>query len=115
MEREIVYYYLRHDDGHPYGCVAIKENDDGTINRGVSLCSLNDKFVKATARGVAIKRLNDAEKHKSSTKFDIYAGAYQNMGIPILIGCCYFNYKSEYHVEPTKKEYRMLHKPDCIK
>ena len=30
MEQEIVYYYLKDEQNHSFGCVAIYENEDGT-------------------------------------------------------------------------------------
>ena len=62
MKEEVVYYYLKNDENKPIGCVAIKENADGTINRGVSICSKADAFVKKCARGLAFKRMNQAFK-----------------------------------------------------
>lgn len=111
MEQEIVYYYLKDEQNHPFGCVAIYENEDGTINRGISLCSTQDAFKKACARGLAFKRLNAAMNSKTSIKF-----AKHHDESCVRISCpIKFNslteFKSAYHVEPTKQEYRMLHKP----
>ena len=61
-------YYVKtdDDDGKPKmnkrvhkktgACVCFSENDDGTIARGVSICSDNDNFSKSIGRNIAIGR-----------------------------------------------------------
>lgn len=48
--------------GTPYATVAITINEDCTVNRGVSICSPNDVFVKSIGAAKAIGRLKKAEK-----------------------------------------------------
>lgn len=113
---EIVYYYLREEKnadgskGKPYGVVAVKENFNGTVNRGVSLCSKEDTFNKKAGRGIALKRLMKAEKEKKTTEFPKYYGtnAGNIYNIP-------FNTKCGYHSEMTISEYRMFNKPNGVK
>ena len=74
---EVRYYYLKRrvsGGSMPFGCVAFRKNEDGTVNRGVSLCSTRDNFNKMHARGLAMKRLLDAEK----AGLDTYFGEYGN-------------------------------------
>lgn len=116
----VQFYYLRNRElnkkdkqakkGMPIGCVAIRANPDGTINRGVSICSPKDRYDKNAGRGIAFKRLIKAETEKKSTNFGVYTGSESRKG-------SYDNpfvESSAYCVEPTKEEYRMLHKPDDI-
>lgn len=114
MEREVFYYYLKNENDKPFGCVAICENEDGTINRGVSLCSTRDTFKKVCARGLAFKRMNDAIKNKTTVTFDEYHGTPKNgLNCPVDFDELFaFNTKSAYAVVPTAKEHRILHKPE---
>ena len=107
---EIYYYYLKDENGKSYGCVAFCKNSDGTITRGVSLCSMKDSFKKITARGIALKRMNDAMKTKTSKLFHVYYGSHP--ACPAYDDV--FIYKSAYCVAPTEKEHRILHKPETF-
>lgn len=112
--RETFFYYLKDENGKAYGCVAFCENEDGTINRGISICSKEDAFRKVTARGIAEKRMHDAiKKKKSFNHFGYYYGV--NRTSPdVFFGKDIFIYKSAYSVAPTVKEYRIAHKPENI-
>lgn len=115
MEREVFYYYLKDENDKLYGCVAICENEDGTINRGVSLCSTKDTFKKVRARGLAFKRMNDAIKTKSIMAFNDYNSdtlPKTGLNCPVSFNDAEFNTKYAYAVEPTAKEHRILHKPE---
>ena len=117
MVQEVLYYYLKNEETKkPFGCVAICENEDGTINRGISLCSTKDVFQKNCARGLAFKRLNEAIKNKSSNKFNEFFGEESNCPVEVtgFTADEFFKMKSAYKVKPTAKEYRMLHKPADI-
>lgn len=109
----IVFYYLRKNDnangrGTPYGVVAVRENEDGTVNRGVSLCSPDDKYDKNAGRGIALKRLIKAESDKRSTEFGVYTGVREKKKMDYDIP---FSLKSAFHELITKEEHRMFHKP----
>ena len=58
------YYIRRSDTKQPIACVAFNENEDGTVNRGISICSTREIFSKNKARNKAIGRLVSATKHK---------------------------------------------------
>lgn len=104
---EIFYYYLRTDDNHPYGCVAIQETGDGgRINRGVSICSKLDKFDRQHARGLALTRLKLARNSLVGEPFATYHGDKPTMPP---IGRDHNKY--DCNVEPTEFEYRILHIP----
>lgn len=117
---EVIFYYLRDNElnkkdkcakkGQPFGVVAMRLNEDGTINRGVSICSPCDKFDKKAGRGIALKRLMDSEKSEDSKFFGVYFGKTENMNIFNIpfVECC------AYHVKPTESEHRMLYKPEDI-
>lgn len=50
------FYYLRHQTSEgkiPYACVCIMKTADGSIARGVSVCSSNDSFIKQIGRNKA--------------------------------------------------------------
>lgn len=42
--------------GKPIGCVCLVKNDNGTYNRGISICSKKDRFEKRIARQIAFSR-----------------------------------------------------------
>jgi hypothetical protein len=50
------YYYIRRGE-HPVGCVAAVKLPDGSVARGVSVCSPEDNFERKEARKKAYKRL----------------------------------------------------------
>ena len=50
--------------GRPYATVAFEINKDGTVNRGVSICSEKDEFIKKVGINKAIGRLESAKKAK---------------------------------------------------
>ena len=104
MNNEVLYYYLRDENNHPYGCVAIQESasEKGKINRGVSLCSKYDIFDKKHARGLALSRLNLACSSLFGEPFDEYHG--NKPAIPV---AHQFN-KYDFNVDPTPFEARML-------
>ena len=47
--------------GVPYATVAVTFNADGTVNRGVSICSPHDAFVRSMGVTKAIGRMKKAE------------------------------------------------------
>ena len=116
----IMFYYLRDNTlnindkmakkGKPFGVVAIRENEDGTVNRGVSICSPGDKFNKVAGKGVAFKRLVEAENKKENIPFGGYVGDESKKNMIHLP----FIFKSSYRDNVTDFEYRMLHKPEDI-
>ena len=104
MRNEVLYYYLRDEKNHPYGCVAIQEtaSEKGKINRGVSLCSKRDHFDRKRARGIALSRLNIACSSILGESFEEYQG--NRPTIPV---ANQFN-KYDCNVDPTPFEARML-------
>lgn len=54
------------DGGHPFATVAIEFNGDGTVNRGVSICSIDDQFVKRVGSQKALGRLMSAKKRNEN-------------------------------------------------
>ena len=62
--KHIRYYYIRLTDGQPIGCVCLIRTDDNIFHRGISLCNFwdGDKFIKASARGIAYGRAIRAKK-----------------------------------------------------
>lgn len=122
----IFYYYLRREDpldktairGKSYGVVAIRMNEDGTVNRGISYCSQKDSFKKSVGRGIALSRLLKAEiECRNGENFSPYFGKCP--GAPEDFGnkqqkniYTTFTIKGYFHSEMTCFEYRMFHKPD---
>ena len=102
MKNEVFYYYLRNAEHHPYGCVAIQRTSDGKINRGVSICSTADRWNRACARGIALKRCQEAGESLFSTPFGTYNGAKRHM--PEVK----FAYKSECNATPTEDEAKII-------
>ena len=106
MRNEVLYYYLRDENNHPYGCVAIQELVKGKISRGVSLCSKRDHFDRKRARGIALSRLNIACSSILGESFEEYQG--NRPTIPV---ANQFN-KYDFNVDPTPFEARMLDYPE---
>lgn len=52
-ESDFYFYYLRRDDGQPYGCVCLRRDITGMWARGISLCASMDPFSKQQARRIA--------------------------------------------------------------
>ncbi|MBR4316808.1 MAG: hypothetical protein IKP65_07610 [Alphaproteobacteria bacterium] len=113
------YYYLRemHENdkqapkGHPFGVIAVKNNGDGTVNRGIAICSPTDYFDKRKGRGLALQRLLKAEREqKSSEAFSCYTGNKDKMNFDTSKVDA-FQYKCGYREAETKQEHRMFYKP----
>ena len=117
MKEDVMFYYLRDDHNHPRGCVAMSVNDDGTVNRGVSLCSTIDQFDRAHARGLAVKRLQDALKIKENMAFDKYYGRKGTKAPYWELSHCNADnavvvvYKVHFKAIPTEFERKMLNNP----
>ena len=109
MEKVIHYYYLRdtYQPCIPRGCVALHENEDGSVNRGVSYCSTNDNFSKKKARSLALKRLSLADNGLELHFGANYFGRCRNMPFNKYP----FDMASAKNVPPTDFELRLLHKP----
>lgn len=108
MNNEIFYYYLRNEGKHPYGCVAITDNGDGTIKRGVSICSKKDNFNKPYSRALALKRLKQTEK-VAKGYFGVYFG--EKCNCPIEEAEKFQFNKWERNAKPTEFEQRIIKKP----
>jgi hypothetical protein len=62
-----LFYYLRDAKNHPIITVALIELNDGTISRGVAICSKQEKsFTKEAGRTIAINRAEMAIEMKGS-------------------------------------------------
>ena len=102
----VLFYYVREKTGkdkqtkfgHPFGCIAIQEREDGFINRGISVCSRHDVFSKEKARSLALERLNNPASEISFTR-----KIWRDSGFLFFKG----NY---FGVEPNEFEKRMLKK-----
>ena len=117
MKEDVMFYYLRDDHNHPRGCVAMSVNQDGTVNRGVSLCSMMDSFNRAHARGLAMKRLNEAVKAQSNLAFEKYYGCRGVMAPSWELTHCnrdnasIVSYKMHFKANPTEFEKKMINNP----
>ena len=123
----VSYYYLRDQHNNPRGCVAIEKNADGTVNRGISICSELDRFDRACARGIALQRLNIAKRDEKNVEFNKYngecSGGVRHMPVWDLthtdvadkmdIGNL-ITFKCTFRDQPTQFEKRMLEKPATI-
>lgn len=85
-------------------------NPDGTVNRGISICSPQDEFRKKIGRGIAYSRLLEAETVCHNVrKFKEYQGIDSKQ--LIRLGNIPFEYAGEFNQVPSESEYRMFHKP----
>ena len=77
------HYYLREKTvdgrrGNMFGCVVVDMNEDGTVNRGVSVCASRDKFDKTIALNIATGRFNKAVATRQSIPMKVYNGKTEN-------------------------------------
>jgi hypothetical protein len=103
------HYYLRSETengykGKIYGVVVVSMNDDGTVNRGVSVCSYKDKFNKTIALNIARGRFAKAVNIKESIPFREYNGEVNKKMNPVLGS---FDMAS-YHAEANELEKKMF-------
>lgn len=111
------FYYLKDDRGNPRTTVCLLVSPDGTIARGVSLCSYGDfirkKEGRNKARGRAIQALLKKENSKpvsdSTDSIVILHDAALVAKIPDLLDC--FLFLSEVAPNLTDMELRILEGP----
>lgn len=97
----------------PYATVAIEINEDGTVNRGVSICSTKDAFVKSVGTKKAIGRLESAKKRKGNIRaIESFKGTQKNilkkLGGEARFTNTSFEYLGSYHAIPTADELEMF-------
>jgi hypothetical protein len=95
--------------GRPYATVAIEINEDGTVNRGVSICSAKDAFVKKVGTKKAIGRLESAKMRKGNVcaieSFDsTQKRILKKIGGEARFTNTSFEYLGSYRVAPTADE-----------
>ena len=106
MSKKINVYHLRTVDtektvndkvvrvgGRPYATVAIEINEDGTVNRGVSICSAKDAFVKKVGVNKAIESFDGTQKR-----------ILKKIGGKARFVHTNFNHLGAYRVAPTADE-----------
>jgi len=65
----IRYFYVRNNDKHPIGCLAMEANSNGrTVSYALSTANPKDDFNKARARSIASARLCDPWQVEVSNK-----------------------------------------------
>ena len=98
--------------GRPYATVAIEINDDGTVNRGVSICSAKDAFVKKVGTRKAVGRLESAKMRNANVcPIGCFKSTERRIlkkigGVPRFNTC--FDYLGSYRVKPTVEELEMF-------
>ncbi|MFA6889898.1 MAG: hypothetical protein WCQ80_02620 [Bacilli bacterium] len=115
LDKDVMYYYLRMQQfdhrgnicAIPYGTVAIRKNEDGTINRGISLCSKKDNFSRSIGRRKAYARLKKVEHYEKPVLLGQYGGDKSKACCPLLIGHSW-DTLGYFHDLPTKTEEKML-------
>ena len=65
------FYYLRNDDGHPFGCVClIRDPKTNSFARGISVCNVKrDTFARPLARNLAEGRALRAIAKNENDRF----------------------------------------------
>lgn len=114
----VKFYFLRNEPndnrsskGQPYGVVAIRLNEDGTVNRGISVCSKYDLFNKNVGKGLALSRLLKAEKLcRSVDVFENYVGDNEDNHVPFIKNI--YQYKCCFHEPILDNEHRIYFKPE---
>lgn len=101
MKEDLFYFIRKERDGgmHPYITVCLHKNADGTVNRGVAICSDKDNFCRAKGKSIARNRLVSAEM--LGLNICPSDGRYNG-----------FEFFGELNVIPTKEEYRMITPPN---
>lgn len=125
MKSDVMFYYLRSGipvndknakRGVPFGVVAVRLNEDGTVNRGVAVCSPIDKYNKDAGRGIALSRLLHAEEVGDSLNaFQKYSVTGNRQHFPADVVANVFNrykFKCGYHEPILENEHRMFFKPE---
>lgn len=121
-EKGVLYYYLRKENpkdktakrGIPYGVVAIRMNEDHTVNRGMAVCSNRDVFNKEYGRKLAFSRLRAAElrgHHLKATGIGYYFGRNQQCPVDEAP----FAYIGMFQAKAKEHELRMFINPNKIK
>lgn len=114
LQEDVMYYYLRTEtkiNGKvcrtPYGTVALRRNEDGTVNRGISMCSTKDNFCRKTGRKIAFSNLMKVENKEVNIERKPYCGhpLFANMPFEPGLGNVFSGY---YHCEPTSLEIEIL-------
>ena len=101
-------YYIRDEKNVPIGAVVLTVHENGKVSRGVSMCSTVDKFSKDRAKKIAFSRLKAALGKKMNIRPCVpYNGVDEKKHSRV----CPFDYYGFFEDEPTKFEYRMMHKP----
>lgn len=86
--------------------------EDGTVNRGIAICSGYDNPSKATGRKIALRRLAIAEARELSCQEINWTSEnilYSGAGHTEFTG---WKHKVQYHVEPIDLEKRVFSKKD---
>ena len=120
MQNDIHYYYIRRPESTDLiACVAITQNDDKTVNRGISICSENERFDKEKARTKSRGRLTCALTKKSDNlpirqnidkkNLQDYCDYVKNIDPDNKFGLLY---KAGYSNIATTMEERMFNKPE---
>lgn len=101
MENYLFYYIRRKRNNqiHPYITVCISKNPDGTINRGVAICSVKDNFERAKGKSIAYNRITAALQ----TGMNICPSDGRYAG---------FKFFGELNCTPTAEEKRMITPPN---
>lgn len=107
---ELLYYVSGSSDGSRACVVLLMNPAGGAEARGISVCSPQDNFVKATGRLIARGRALRAVKRRSNSKYlKPYAGnseRYYGNDTVALLGFT-FNCLSEYLPELTEEEKKL--------
>lgn len=99
--------------GIPYATVAVTFNDDGTINRGISICSPHDAFVRSTGVAKAVGRMRKAQ-HQKENVYPILGFKRLERKIMKHLGWASprdnvkFEHLGYFHVEPNEVEKRIF-------
>lgn len=103
-DEDCFYYYLREERNggmHRIGCVAFMKNSDGTVTRGVSMCSRLDKFDSNKAKAIAKKMMIASDKGCLTLVSSDYRGKNRTSPVDMF-------YKCKYHDAPTSEEMKIM-------
>jgi hypothetical protein len=107
-ESRIHYYYVRDENKRPMVTVAVADFDnDGTVCRGIAICSQKEMPVKKVGRDIARGRLIKAFVNKMNTM------PIQRMND--VVDLYDVEFKSAYDDEPTEYELDLIYGDDDFK
>lgn len=99
------HYYLRDDNRHPIGVVAITPAEDGRLHRGISILSDDDPWDRELGRKIAVSRCKRAVAKQGT---DLPVSDCRDATLRFSSEFNAYAFKSCFNVEPLPREEGIL-------